>query len=230
MRPRQHRDLHRDPALSDWSVKDVRHFPRAAAAAAAVLLLFASAAATAAPSESHPDCEAGQENRLAPAPVMLCEGEHWDGQDPFEDGEGLVVRYGAPGSPSPAAPASAGVHVHGGAVFVFGTLYGAGESSLWVDAASGTVAWWARDGTNQLLADTPVVIVMTSVDDALGRGNAGGDGNAVAWLVGLASTLAHTAGAPGPAGEQTGEGDCDQATYAASDCARDDTAVTIVLP
>lgn len=197
------------------------------------ILALTLAALVAAPSaladESLPDCEDGQENPLAGTGATLCEGEHWDGQDP-SGADAVGISVGAAGSPTPQDPVHVHAYTNGRSVFVNGAAFGAGESSAFVDADSGTVSWWGRDGTNVLLGGTPIEGLFETLDAALGRSNPGGDGNAIAWVVGFSShAVASASGEPAPWGEPTGEGDCTQAEYESSPCARDDTAVTLVL-
>lgn len=197
----------------------------------AALALSAIAAAN----ESHPDCEAGQPNRADGAPFMVCEGEHWDGQDPnSSQGSGLTtdfnneaawVNFGGssdPGEPTVGNPlfVRASVQFAGSeqGVYTSQGLFGVGSEAVYA-GSGGEVVWYGRDNTNQLGVFGPVI---AAINDDPEEGDA--DGNILAWIVGFQANT----GVP-LAAFKTGEADCSQAEYQESDCERDNTAVTVDL-
>lgn len=190
---------------------------------AATLLLVASPLATA--DETHPDCEAGQPGLTytgplaAPTEGRVCEGEHWDGQDPvYQDGAR---------SDQPCASDVDPSRVH----FSFCQSADAKEEESNVLQAKPVGVRVSSDGAQHYVAlnidQVGQAIVYTDGTLAAAYIEDGNILNAVAIVVSSAGvTRGHVS-----------EDDCNQETYQQGamendrqKCGRDNTAITVVLP
>jgi len=195
----------------------------------AASVLLASAPLVAA-DETNPDCEADQQwigydeqeaNTAtigALAPLYVCEGEHWDGQDTVRGGEsatsdcltavnvdpsgnvdlcmGADPNQGEADPIDGASPVALRVSTSGSQVYTGANIFSVGRAVVYTDG-SGMVAVYLRDNTPTNL-------------------------------------LAQAISAPGITQGTPGDADCDQETYAEGAntnnrdlCTRDNTAITV---
>lgn len=195
----------------------------------AAALVLASAVVSAAADPNHPDCEDGQPAAgnedfvpLSAGPVFVCEGEHYDGGDWVDSGDGagttdtdasdgtVAVSDGSQTSDSDQAAnaptvtqpviARASVNAAEGDAYVHVGIFSVGEIILAADddADKTTVAWWGHDHTDQATGTNVIAEAISAAD--ITRGD-------------------------------SGEGDCSYEDYESTrsfpgGCTRDNTAIT----